>query len=167
MASIRRQGKRHEIRECLNTKRGPRQYTLASFHGVLSPEVLDRAEEKARKPLERAKLAAHARKMGIPVTHRRRFPEARALLATLQRGGRLDPGLVTLLKSALESLPSEPVPDHLEDAADWVGQSEGERGKTLRGLVRAADRIVQSRGPLRTRPRESFPRFSSDPVGAR
>jgi hypothetical protein len=166
MASIRSQGRRYEIRECLDTERGPRQHTLASFRGVLTPEVLDRAEDTARKPLSREALVARARAMGIPVTHRRRYPEARALLATLQRGGRLDPGLAALLKSALDSLPSEPAPTHLADAAEWIGQSERVRGRVLRGLVRAADRIVQSRGPLRTRPREVFPRFSSEPARA-
>ena len=64
MASIRSQGERHEIRECVSTERGPRQITLASFRGVLSPEVLDRAEAKARKPLNREEIAARARAVG-------------------------------------------------------------------------------------------------------
>ncbi|MBW2273524.1 MAG: hypothetical protein JRG96_09655 [Deltaproteobacteria bacterium] len=166
MASIREQDGRYEIRECLSTERGPRQRILASFRGVLTPEVLDRAEEKALKPLKRMALVARALAMEIPVTHRRRYPEARALLAKLQRGGRLDPGLAALLRAALEPLPSESPPAHLEDAAEWIGQPEGVRGSALRGLLRTADRIVRSRGPLRTRPRELFPRFSSDPSQA-
>jgi hypothetical protein len=166
VASIRKQGRRYEIRECVRTERGPRQQTLASFRGVLSPEVLDRAEARASKPLRRDELVARARRLGIPVTHRRRFPEARALLSILQRGGKLDPTLVALLRSALEPLASEPVPDHLTDAAEWIGQSQGERGRALRGLLRTADRIVQSRRPLRTRPQRVFPRFRSDPARA-
>jgi hypothetical protein len=166
VASIRRQGSRYEIRECVSTDRGPRQHTLASFRGVLSPEALDRAEAKASKPLHRDEVVARARRMGIPGTHRRRFPEARSLLAILQRGAKLDPSLVALLKAALEPLESESVPDHLTDAAEWIGQSEGERGRALRGLLRTADRIVRSRRPLRTRPRRVFPRFRSEPVGA-
>ena len=166
MASIRRQrslgGDRYEIRECLSTERGPRQHTLVTFSGALTPELLDAAEEKARRPFGREKLIERAREMGIPVTLRRRFPEARALLGRLQRGETLDPTLVELLRAALGSMRSEPVPSHLRDAAAWIGQSERERGKALRGLLRTADRILRSRGPLRTRPRDVFPRFSSE-----
>jgi hypothetical protein len=169
MASIRKirknreHGDRYEIRECLDTERGPRQFTLVSFRGVLTPEVLDEAQDRARKPLRREALLARARELGIPVSHQRRFPEARALLARLHRGAEIDPGLATLLRSALEHRPGEPLPPHLEDAAQWIGQSERERGRALRGLVRTADRILQSRGPLRTRPRDVFPRFRSSP----
>ncbi len=161
MASIRKKRDGYEIRECLSTKKGPRQFTLASFHGVLTPEILDRAEEKARLPFDREKLVARARKLGVTVSERRRFPEARALLAVLRRGGRLSPRLVGLLKSALEPLAAEPVPEHLEDAAFWLGQPENERGKALRDLMRSADRVLQSRAPLRTRSRELFPHFHS------
>jgi transcription initiation factor TFIIIB Brf1 subunit/transcription initiation factor TFIIB len=166
MASIRRlrnrQGERYEIRECLATELGPRQHTLVSFAGALTPELLDEAQERARRPFQREKIEARARAMGIPVSPRRRFPEARALLARLQRGEAPDPMLVELLRSALAPLRSEAVPSHLEDAASWIGQSERERGRALRGLLRTADRILRSRGPLRTRPREVFPRFSSE-----
>ena len=94
MASIRKQNDRYEIRECLVTLRGPRQLSLASFRGVLTPEVLDEAEAKARKPFNRADLVARAARMGIPVSDRRRYPEARGLLAALQRGAELEPTLV-------------------------------------------------------------------------
>ena len=165
MASIRKQNDRYEIRECLVTLRGPRQLSLASFRGVLTPEVLDEAESKARKPLERADLVARAGRMGIPVSERRRHPEARGLLAALQRGAGLEPTLVKLLETALGRLDSRPVPDHLVDAAEWIGQPERDRGAALRGLLRTADRILRSRPPLRTPRREVFPRFSSESAG--
>jgi len=161
MAAIRRLGERCEIRECLRTERGPRQHTLVSFRGPLTPEVLDAAEAEARRPLRREQLVERARTLGIPVVEQRHFPEARALIAQLQRGVVLDPSLVTLLRSALEPLEAEPIPPHLVDAAEWVGRSERERGRALRGLTRTADLIARSRGPLRERPREVFPRFSS------
>ena len=164
MASLRTQGSRTEIRECRSTPAGPRQFVLASFRGVLTPEVLDRAEEKARRPFDRERLIARARATGIPVTRRRRHPEARQLVRILQAGGVPSPAFVALLRALLEDLPAEPLPEHLLDAKDWVGQSDAERGKALRGLLRTADRIVQARGPLRARPRELFPRFSSDSV---
>ena len=162
MASIRKQGDRYEIRECFVTKRGPRQLSLTSFRGVLTPEVLDEAEAKARKPLKRADLIARAGRMGIPVTAQRRHPEARNLLAALQRGADLEPTLVHLLDAALGRLESRAVPTHLEDAAEWIGQPERERGMALRGLLRTTDRILQSRPPLRDREKTQFPRFSSE-----
>ncbi len=165
MASIRKQGNRYEIRECLVTLRGPRQLSLASFRGVLTPEVLDEAEAKARKPLERADLVARAVRMGIPVSERRRHPEARGLLAALQRGADLEPTLVQLLETALGRLDSRAVPAHLVDAAEWIGQPERERGAALRGLLRTADRILRSRPPLRTHRQEAFPHFSSESAG--
>lgn len=162
MASIRKQSDRYEIRECLVTPRGPRQLSLASFRGVLTPEILDEAEAKARKPLKRADLIARARRMGISVTTQRRHPEARSLLAALQRGAELEPTLVQLLEAALQRLESRAVPVHLEDAAEWIGQPERERGVALRGLLRTTDRILQSRPPLRVRKKKQFPRFSSE-----
>ena len=164
MASIRKTRSRYEIRECRSTAAGPRQYILASFKGVLTPEVLDEAQSSARNPLDRQAVIARAREMGIPVTRRRRHPEARSLLGVLQRGGVPSPALVARLRSLLEDLPSEPLPEHLQDAQEWVGQSQAERGRALRGLLRTADRIAQSRGTLRSQPQAAFPRFSSEPL---
>jgi hypothetical protein len=165
MASIRRQRDRYEIRECLVTPRGPRQISLTSFRGVLTPEVLDEAEAKARKPLDRVQLVARALRLGVPVSESRRHPGARNLLAALQRGAELEPTLVHLLASALERLDSRAVPAHLEDAAEWIGQPERERGMAIRGLLRTADRILRSRPPLRSPRQETFPRFSSESAG--
>ena len=161
MASIRRQGGRYEIRECRVTPRGPRQFTLARFARVLTPEVLDVAEQRAERPFDRQAVGARARALGLPVTRRRRHPEARALLAALQRGVRLDPRLVTLLRDALAPLPAEPLPEHLADAAEWIGRPEAERGRALRGLLRAAGRVLASRPALRQRDEARFPRFRS------
>jgi hypothetical protein len=165
MASIRKQQDRYEIRECLATPRGPRQISLSSFRGVLTPEVLDAAAAKARKPLDREQLVARAIRLGVPVSESRRHPGVRGLLAALQRGAELEPTLVHLLARALERLDSRAVPAHLEDAAEWIGQPERERGTTLRGLLRTADRILRSRPPLRAPRQESFPRFASDSAG--
>ncbi len=162
MASFRRQGTRWEIRECRRTASGPRQFVLASFRGVLTPEVLDQAQERAQRPFDRERLVARARATGIPVNPRRSCPEARQLVGILQRGGALSPTLATLLRALLNEMPSEPLPEHLMDAKDWLGLTETERGRALRGLLRTGDRIAQARGPLRSRPHEVFPRFSSD-----
>ena len=108
---------------------------------------------------------ARAARIGIPVSKRRRHPEARELLAALQRGGELEPTLVRLLETALRGLDSRAVPPHLLDAAEWIGQRERDRGAALRGLLRTSDRILRSRPPLRTREKARFPRFSSQPAG--
>ena len=49
MASIRKQGDRYEIRECLVTARGPRQLSLASFRDILTLAALRRADGTAHQ----------------------------------------------------------------------------------------------------------------------
>jgi hypothetical protein len=166
MASLRAQGRAYEIRECRATARGPRQYVLARFRGVLTPEVLERAEARAQRPFDRAKLVASARHRGIPVSPHRTDAAARRLLAELRAGGNVEPGLVALLQDALGMLEAEPLPEHLDDAADWIGRSQAERGKALRGLLRTASRIARSVGPRREPEPPRFPRFRSRADGA-
>ncbi len=166
MATIRKHADRYEIRECRTTKDGPRQFTLAGFSGLLTPEILDRAALRAERPFDRERVLERAHELGVPITHRRRFPEARALLGALQRGVRIDPGLVDLLRRALEPMTASEVPEHLEDANPWIGQPEWERGRALRGLLRSADRVLASRPALRAQEAARFPRFASRPVEA-
>jgi hypothetical protein len=161
MASLRAQGQAYEIRECRSTERGPRQYVLARFRGVLTPEVLERAEARARRPFDRAKLLASARRRGIPVSPHRTDAAARRLLAELRAGGSIEPGLVALLREALGMLEAERLPEHLEEAAEWIGRSQAERGKALRGLLRTASRIAHSTGARREPDERPFPRFHS------
>ncbi len=163
MASIRQQGDRFEIRECEASTAGPRQRALARFKRILTPEILDRAAALARRPFDREALVARARARGIPVSDLRRTHYARHLLAFLRQGGQLNPVLVVLLREALALMDSRAVPEHLEDAVDWLGQSESARGRALRGLLRTASRVARSRGPVREPSHERFPRFSSGP----
>lgn len=161
MASIRKQRDTYEIRECRSTERGPRQYTLARFKDVLTPEALDEAAARAHQPFDRQRLVARARAAGIAVTPHRMHNAARKLLAELRRGVAPEPSLVALLKRALAASKERALPEHLTSPADWLGRSEAARGKALRGLLRAASRVVRSRGPHRELPVEPFPRFSS------
>ncbi len=161
MASIRKQRNTYEIRECRSTERGPRQYTLATFKKVLTPEVLEDAAARAQRPFDAQALVVSARVRGIPVTPQRTWATARRLLRELRDGRSLEPSLVALLKRALVAMEERPLPPHLADAADWLAQSEASRGKALRGLLRAASRVAHSRGPRREPPAEPFPRFSS------
>jgi hypothetical protein len=161
MASLRAQGRAYEIRECRSTEHGPRQYVLARFRDVLTPEVLERAEARAQRPFDRVKLLARARRRGIPVSPHRTDTAARRLLAELRAGASVEPGLVALLRDALGMLEAEPVPEHLDDAVEWIGRSQRERGRALRGLLRTASRIRRSVGSRREDEPLAFPRFSS------
>lgn len=163
MASIRKQRDLCEIRECRSTERGPRQFTLARFREVLTPEVIEEAAARAQRPFDARKLIAIARSRGIAIASERRHAAARQLLGELRAGRGLEPSLVALLKQALGAIEERPLPDHLADAADWVGRSETSRGKALRGLLRAASRVVRSRAPRREASDAlRFPRFSSE-----
>lgn len=161
MASIRTQGNAHEIRECRSTDRGPRQFTLARFSGVLTPEVLDEAAARARRPFDRRKLVAAARARGIAVNPHRAHTHARRLLAELRAGLDLEPTLVRQLREVLGLMAERPLPEHLEDAAEWVGESDAVRGKALRGLLRVASRVMRSGESIPPPEGEAFPRFSS------
>lgn len=159
---VRRGPGRVEIRESHATPKGARSRVLASFSGALTPDVLDRAEANATRPFDRARLVRRARALGLRVAERSREPEARALLARLRRGGPLDPALAASLRRALGSGGEEPVPEALEDVAEWIGASRAERGRALRELLDLYDDVVRNRPPRRTRDREEFPRFSSE-----
>lgn len=59
-------------------------------------------------------------------------------------------------------LPAEALPEHLHDAASWIGRSQAERAKALRGLLRTASRIALSAGRrAEAEPPQPFPRFRS------
>ena len=117
MASIRKQRETYEIRECRSTERGPRQYTLARFKKVLTPEVLEEAAGRAQRPFDPQGLVAAARARGIAVTPLPRYATARRLLGELRDGRTLEPSLVGLLKHALSAMDERPLPAHLADAA--------------------------------------------------
>ena len=160
---VKRAGERIEIRESLSTPRGPRSRQLARFSGVLTPAVLAEAEARATRPFDAAALERRARVLGIPVELRAPEHEARALLARLRRGDPLDPVLAGLLGRALADLPTAPVPDGLEEVAEWVGATPAARGAALRDLLDTCGRIAASRPPPGETRYQSFPRFSSAP----
>jgi hypothetical protein len=157
----RRPSGRIEIREAYSTERGPRSRTLVSFQGTLEPEHLERAEARAQRPIDRAKLLERARQLGIPVRASRADANARALLADLRRGDPLDPRLATLLIEAIEPLPREDSSEEFAEVAEWVGSSDAERGEALRDVLRLYGTIAESRDVVRERPVEPYPRFRS------
>lgn len=165
MASlVPRAGDRYDLRETLATPAGPRSRTLATFRAPLTPEVLDRAARRALRPFDRAAIVARAAALGVAVSERREDRPARALLAQLRRGEPIDPTLATILREQLAALPAPAASPRFADVAEWVGASGEQRGAAIRDLVRVADRVVRSRAAVRTRPKSSYPRFSSRPA---
>jgi hypothetical protein len=158
---VRRGPDRTEIRESISTARGPRSRRLVGFRGALTQDVLERAAAEARRPFDPRALVRRARAAGIEVVERSREPEARALLARLRRRDPLDSRLAALLRSALDGLPREPIPEELEDVADWVGASAADRGNALRQLLDLYGRIAASRPPPRQREKPRFPHIES------
>lgn len=154
---------RAEIREARSTPRGPRSRTLVSFRGALTDAHLDRASAVARREIDRAALRARAEELGIGTARVSADAEARALIGRLRTGAPLDPVLVGLLREQLDARPAAAVPEDLADVVEWIGASEHERGRTLRGLLRVYDRIAR---PDATHARESerFPRFEVRPT---
>lgn len=163
VASLQRRGDgRIEIRESVTTPRGPRSRTLAVFRGSLTPDVLERAAARARRPLDPAALRARAGELGIPVTARREDRAAREFLEVLRQGRPVDPALIALIRQALARLPTVvSVPEALAEVAEWLGSSPAQRGEALRGLLRVSDRITRSRALPRERHTRRFPRFAS------
>jgi hypothetical protein len=162
MAYLRkRKDGRVEIRESAATPGGPRARTLAVFRGALAPDVIERAAALARRPFDGRALRERAQAIGVPVSERRADGAARALLRDLRQGVSLDPVLVTLLREALAPLPARAVPEELAEAAEWLGVGLERRGAALRGLLRAADRLLRERPPRRERAEPRFPRFAS------
>jgi hypothetical protein len=162
---VRRPGGKVQIRECVRTERGPRSRMLASFRGALNDRALDEATRKAVRPLDREGLIAKAQAMGIGWTWSTSVA-ARELVNRLRRGRTLDPVLVGLLRGRLSGMAETELPDELEEAADWVGTSDEERGATLRGLLRLSDAIARSRDALPLRGGAPYPLIDSGLRGA-
>jgi hypothetical protein len=150
---------RIEIREAHTTPRGPRSRTLASFRGALTDEQLDRAEQAAARPFDRAALVRRAVELGIRAERTRADAAARQLIARLRSGAPLDPRLASVLREQLAQLGAEPLPEELADVAEWIGASELERGRALRDVLRLYDTIARSREPARSEEPARFPRI--------
>jgi hypothetical protein len=137
---------------------------LASFRGALNDQALDEAARKAARPLDREDLIAKAQTMGAGWASSTSVT-ARQLVKRLRRGRTLDPVLVALLKKSLSDMTETHLADDLDEAADWVGTSDEERGATLRGLLRLSDAIARSRDALSPGRREPYPRIDSEHRG--
>jgi hypothetical protein len=161
---VRRSCGKVQIRECVRTGRGPRSRMLASFRGALNDHALDQAARKAVRPFDREGLMAKAQTMGVGWASSTSVA-ARQLVKRLRRGRALDPVLVGLLRESLSDMAGRELADDLDEAADWVGSSDEERGATLRGLLRLSDAIVRSRDAPSPGRGEPYPHIDSERRG--
>ncbi len=155
---------RFEIRESHATPDGPRSRTLVSFR-ELTDEVVERARQRASKPLSPDQLRDAALRAGAPVPGPKVDEAGRETLRRLARGERPDPILRRLLLDALENdgpsdRPREQdarISDSARSAAEWIGAGAAERARALVDLLELTDAL-----PVRLRPTEiGFPRLKS------
>ena len=151
---VTRRDGRFEIRESVSTPRGPRARTLVTFR-ELSAAVLDKAEERATTPFDRARVEHRVLVAGAPQA-RQTARLAWQLLADLETGHAVPAALAGALAARLASR-ADSAPDTLAPLSDWFGATLQERGEALRDLLRLTDRI-----PARRRRRgKRFPRIAS------
>lgn len=173
----RRNGGTWELRESLSTPKGPRSRTLASFR-TLSDETIERARERATKPLSVEDARKAARRAGAPVDLAPADRAASQLLRELAAGREPHPILRGLLAQALgpksatrlgdsrrptqrqldastaEVIPIESL-DNARASAAWLTASPVERGDALYDLLLLADRFPRRSAKQRDR----FPRL--------
>jgi hypothetical protein len=145
---------RWEIRESHATSEGPRSNTLASF-GVLTSEVIERAQLRSSKPLDHEELRRAAARVGAPVAPEAPDRASRELLMELAAGRRPRPVLQRLLLDLLQNQNGSSSSDSALAASAWIGATPRQRGDALRDLLLLADRL-----PARKRARQlRFPRI--------
>lgn len=147
-----------EIRESHNTNTGPRSRTLAGFRS-LTPEVIERAQGRAKKRLDADELRKAARRAGAPVAIASSDRAAGDLLSEVAAGNRPRASLARLLVKALSAEETKPT-DNAEAAGAWIAASPERRGDTLRDLLLLVDHLPRARTPERGR----FPRIASRPA---
>jgi hypothetical protein len=140
-----------EIRESRATPAGPRSHTLASFR-TLTAEVIQKAQERASKPLDRQELRRAADRVGAPVASSPSDRVTSELLMELAAGRRPRPALQRLLIDVLRGQ-RDGSSDSARAAAGWIGATPQQRGEALRDLLLLADRLPRRRRP----PQLSFP----------
>jgi hypothetical protein len=152
---VARKDGRFEIRESHATEAGPRSRTLASFR-ELDDDVLDHAAANARSRFDRAAIQERAAQLAVPRNTDRASRAARTLIAELRQGRRPAPGLVRLLRDELPA-DQRPTPDTIEQAHEWIGKTDRQRGEAIVDLLELGDAF-----PRRERPsRSNFPRVRS------
>jgi hypothetical protein len=131
---------------------------LATFK-TLTPEVIEHARTRSRKPPDADELRTIARRAGAPVASPPCDQAAAKLLAELAAGRRPRPGLARMLLGALQAEEGTPS-GNAEAAAAWLDASPRQRGETLRELLLLVDYLPHPKRPRQAR----FPRIESRPA---
>jgi hypothetical protein len=139
------QSGRFEIRESQATPKGPRSRTLVSFK-ELNDQAIQKAQERASKPLDPEDLRRAARKVSAPVARKPVERAARELISELGKGGRLEPHLRHMLLDLLDRGHREgPQPSAWHEAAhevaEWMAATPEEKGRALVDLLLLADAL--------------------------
>lgn len=140
MASVIKKRNRWEIRESIMTAVGPRSRTLATF-SVLDPVVLATAESRAERPFDAAAVELSARRKGAPVADPPADRAARDLIAAIDHGASLRPGLAAAVVVALGGAVDKPLSTTARDAVEWAGSDQHERAAALEDLLLLADAV--------------------------
>lgn len=151
----RRPGGSWELRESHTTPRGPRSRTLASFRS-LSPEVIARAQERAKARISPSDLRRLAIRAGVPVVGAVADDAAAALLAELERGRGPSPARRRMLMAALGDGTGKAT-EAERAVAPWLAATPKARGEVLRDLLLLADSLPSRKRPAASR----FPRLES------
>jgi hypothetical protein len=153
---------RFEIRESATTPKGPRSRTLATFH-ELDDATIEKARERAKKPLDATDLRRSARKVGASIRQPTADRAARELIGELGKGRTTDPALRHILLDLLQRgngdghEPSRRN-ETAHDVAEWMASTPLERGKALVDLLLLADALPH--GARRGKPLH-FPKLDS------
>ena len=142
MSYVVRRPRGWEIREAVATARGPRSRTLATFKH-LDRATIDRAVDRASKPIDSTAVIKSALRAGAPVAAPDADAHAEALIRELERGATPRPGLRRLLAGYLDD--GQSPPDAGSGIAEWLGRSAGERGAALVDLLLLADALPAPR----------------------
>lgn len=157
---VKRKDGRFELRESRWTERGPRSRTLAIFR-ELTPEVLNRADARATKPVDRDSLLARAEELGLHMSRLLGPSEPSAVVGRIN-SGEVWPTQIRALQQSLDDVEAPHLREHLEAMVQWMGTSDEVRGRTLVDLLRLAQAIMRHRDRSRREPL-SFPSLAKCP----
>jgi hypothetical protein len=130
---------------------------LASFR-VLTPDVLEHAEQRATTTFDADAVVAAARRVGAAVEESAVDRAARELLVAMRGGARPSRGLARLVVDRLEPAQWS---DPGGGIADWFNATDELRGETLREVLDLADAL-----PQRRRGALTFPGLRTAPAAA-
>lgn len=149
---------RFEIRESVNTERGPRARSLATFR-VLDDRVLDHAQSRAGRPFDRRTVIERARARGASYEPQDPGRLAAQLVRALAAGATVPETIAAALQLQMTAIPAS-MPDSVPPMLDWMAASPADRGEALRDLLRMTDRLP----PPRRREARRFPLIHSAPA---